>query len=55
MFKQKDISTLEVPRYEELSVPKIWKLVKETEDIYQYFPDYSSKQVPDREYMFAIL
>ena len=55
MFKQRDITIFDVPRYEELSVSKIWPLIKEAADILEYFPDYSNKQLPDREYMFSIL
>ena len=55
MLKQKDITIIKVPKYKELSVTKIWTLVKETDDIFQYFPDYSNKQFPDRDYMFSIL
>ena len=55
MIKQKDITTIEVPRYEELAVAKIWPLIKEADNLFQYFPDYLSKQVPDRDHMFSIL
>ena len=55
MLKQKDITIIEVPKYEKLSIAKIWTIVKETDDIFQYFPDYSNKQFPDRDYMFSIL
>ena len=55
MIKQKDVTTIEVPRYEELSVSKIWILIKEADDLLQYFPEYSSKQVPDRDFIFSIL
>ena len=55
MIKQKDINTIEVPKYAELSVAKIWPLVKKADDLLLYFPDYLSKQVPDRDHMFSIL
>ena len=55
MIKQKDVTTIEVPRYEELSVSKIWILIKEADDLLQYFPEYSNKQVPDRDFIFSIL
>ena len=42
-------------RYEELSVSKIWPLIKEAADISEYFRDYSSKQLPDLEYIFSVL
>ena len=43
---------MEVPHYPELSVDKIWCLIKEIDDITVYFPDYTSKQKPDRDYMY---
>ena len=55
MIKQKDITIFDVPRYEELSVSKIWPLIKKIDDIMEHFPDYSSKQLLDRDYMFSIL
>ena len=44
-----------MPRYQELSVDKVWPLVREVEDLAQYFPDYKENQLPDRRFMFAIL
>ena len=44
-----------VPRYSELSVEEIWPMIKEVADIMVYFPDYSGKQMPDRDYMYSIL
>ena len=44
-----------VPRFKELSVQSIWTLVKKSEELIKYFPDYADNQLPDRGYMFAIL
>ena len=30
-------------------------MIKEVADIMIYFPDYSDKQMPDRDYMYSIL
>ena len=46
---------LEVPRYEELSVDKIWGLVKNVPELMLYFPNYKVNQLPDRKHMFSIL
>ena len=46
---------MEVPHYPELSVGEIWCLIKEIDDITVYFPDYTSKQKPDRDYMYSVL
>ena len=55
MLKQKEVAIIDIPKYEELSVKNIWSLVKAANDLCEYFPDYSDKQVPDRDFMFSIL
>ena len=55
MLKQNEITNIEIPKYEEFSVHKIWPLVKDALDLFEYFPNYSSKQIPDRHFMFSIL
>ena len=55
MLKQEEIHHIEILKYEELSVLKIWPLVKETNDLFEYFPNYTGKQIPDRHYMFSVL
>ena len=44
-----------VPRFKELSVQSIWTLVKESEELTKYSPDYADNQLPDRKYMFSII
>ena len=44
-----------VPHYPELSVGEIWPLIQDVSDILIYFPDYTDKQKPDRDYMYSIL
>ena len=55
MLKQEEIHHIEIPKYEELSALKIWPLVKETNDLFEYFPNYTGKKIPDRHYMFSVL
>ena len=55
MLKQTHVVEIIVPRYVELRVENIWSLVKENEDLMNYFPDYSQKQLPDRKFMYLIL
>ena len=54
-IKKEKVIQIEVPRYKELSVDNIWKLVEGVQDIMQYFPDYKANQLPNREFMFGIL
>ena len=44
-----------IPKYPELSVAKIWSLVKESNYLMKFFPDYQGKQLPDRNFLFTIL
>ena len=55
MLKQKNVVIIGIPKYKEFSIINIWPLVKDNDDLLEYFPDYSDKQVQDREFMFSIL
>ena len=44
-----------VPEYKELSVSQVWKHVKEVPELYKYFPDYTAGQLPNREFMYAVI
>ena len=44
-----------MPRYRELSVDKVWPLLKDVKTLNNYFPDYNPNQLPDRKFMFTIL
>ena len=55
MVKVESVTEIIVPRYNELSVERIWPLVQVAEDLNSYFPDYSSHQFPDRKFMYTIL
>lgn len=44
-----------VPKYRELSVRRVWDYVKEIPELCSYFPDYSEKQTPEKDFLFTIL
>ena len=44
-----------VPKYKELSVNQVWKHVKESPELNKYFPNYTAAQLPNREFMYAIV
>ena len=44
-----------IPKYKELPTSTIWSFVKELPDFMIYFPDYTPKQCPDKDYLFSIL
>ena len=54
-MKNSSITEIIVPRYQELSVEQIWPMIKDFDDIAIYFPDYTEKHKPDRDYMYSIL
>ena len=33
----------------------MWEYIKEIKEIHQYFPDYTQKQLPERDYLFAVV
>ena len=46
---------LEVLKYNELSVSKIWENVKTSSDLLSYFPDYTGKEMPQRDFLITII
>ena len=56
LLKLNQVSRINVPLYDELSVANIWPMMKSDEKFMMYFPRKMAKnRVPDREYMFNIL
>ena len=54
-MKRRDVAEIEVPRFQELSVQKMWPLVKEDDELNQYFPNHTNKELRNRDYMFSVL
>lgn len=44
-----------VPRYKELSVGHIWSFIREVDELSEYFPDLEEEQLPDRDFLVAII
>ena len=56
LLELKEVKWINVPLFDELSVIKIWPMIREDKQIMQYFPSKLPKgRVPDREYFFNIL
>ena len=55
MLKQDDVIKLHVPKYKELKVQALWNLVKDADEVFSFFPDYTDKQIPESEFLFKIL
>lgn len=44
-----------MPRYDEFSVEKVYKLFQNDEDFLRYMPDPEKNLNPDRAFMFGII
>ena len=56
LLRLDQVSRINVPLYDELSVGNIWPMLKNDEKFMLYFPTKMAKgRVPDREYFFNIL
>ena len=44
-----------VPKYEELSVEKLWAFVQEWPELMEYFPDLEPGKLPERFFIMGIL
>ena len=56
LLRLEQVSRINVPLYDELSVGNIWPMLKSDEKFMLYFPTKMAKgRVPDREYFFNIL
>ena len=43
------------PCYKELSVAKIWSMIKDVYDMIQYFPDYKQNEKSERSYLTGVI
>ena len=56
LFKLSEVKRICVPLYDELSVIKLWPMMKNDEDFKMFFPTKMPKgRRPDRDYFFNIL
>ena len=53
--KNRQVIYFEIPEYSELGAKNVWPLVKQNQELLCYFPDYKPSQLPEKEYMYAIL
>lgn len=56
LLKLDQVKRINVPLYDELSVIKLWPMMKADEQLRKHFPEKMAQgRVPDREYFFNIL
>ena len=53
--KNQHVIYFEIPDYPELAVKHVWPLVKGNQDLIKYFPDYKPSQLPEKEFIYAVL
>ena len=44
-----------MPRYEELTVSKIWDMIKDFDDMRIYFLDFKPDELPERDYLISMI
>ena len=44
-----------VLKYPELSMSKVWKVVKQNSELIDYFLDYNNDQLPELDFMFKAI
>ena len=56
LYKLNDIKYINIPKLDELSVPKILELIKDDVEMKKYYPDeYFDKKIPDRAFFYNTL
>ena len=56
LLKLQEVKRICVPLYDELSVIKLWPMMRADQEFMMFFPDKLPKgRVPDREYFFNVL
>ena len=56
LLKKKDVDSIEVPRFDELSVKQLWPEFQKDKVLARYFPDnFADSKGPSRKYFFDVL
>ena len=56
LIKMSALRSINVPKFDEVSVKKIWPLIKQDPYVLIYFPgEYAKGREPDRKYTFDVL
>ena len=51
----KNVIYFEIPSYPKLVPKNVWPLIKVSEELLAYFPDYKQTQQPEREFLYSVL
>ena len=56
LLKMSELKSVNVPKFDELSVKNIFPLIRQDAEVMKYFPDdYPKGREPDRTYTFNVL
>ena len=56
LLKLSELKTVNVPKYDELSVKQVYPMIKNDPQLNKFFPDkYPKGRIPDRVYTFNVL
>ena len=54
-LKNKQVIYFTIPCYPELEPKNVWPLIKDNNDLIDYFPDLKPSQLPEKEFLYGIL
>ena len=54
-MKINDVNQIEVPKYAEISVKKLWAQIKLCPDLMEFFPEYEEERLPKRSFILVVL
>jgi hypothetical protein len=56
LLKMSEVRPINMPKFDELSVKKVYPMICRDNELMRYFPDsYPKGREPDRQYVFNIL
>jgi hypothetical protein len=55
LLPKADIKLLSAPKYEEISVTKLWPELKKDANLSVFFPDFSKGQIPSFDFFWTVI
>ena len=50
-IKVRNVLFFKIPNYTKLGVKNVWLLIKQNNDLLNYFPNLEASQLPEKEFM----
>jgi hypothetical protein len=54
LILKKDIKLLSAPKYEEISIAKLWPQLKNDPNLIFFFPEYSKGKLPSFDFFWTV-